>query len=131
MIARTLITQRSLDQDCIRGTIHRQQLSCRGNTDEQLATGGEEFLGDQHCEGCPYHAPDQAECPSILGHGVQTRVIAGPGRMKLRVVVCPQIIKEVSIRVQHTERRDSACFQPFLPRASRKRFSAVKTEGCS
>jgi hypothetical protein len=56
-------------------------------------------------------------------------MIARPGRVNLRAAVLSQSIEQIPIRVQHTQGGDMALCQTFLPRASRKRFSAVKTEG--
>jgi len=60
MITGAFVAKRLINQNKIRRRAYRGNLSCRRDTDQQLAAGAKQFFGDQYGERGAYRATNNA-----------------------------------------------------------------------
>ena len=134
MVAGPFIAQRAVNHDEVRRLPCRDNLTRRGEANQQLAPAGKQLLGDKNGEGRangPAYDPDpvaaEVEC-------VEFRVITGPTQ---RIALPPRSVATgAPSRRQGPECRPGAppeCRAPFVavPRATELREQTLTAWTCS
>ena len=103
MVARAFIAKRFFDQNKIGRVAKREELSGRGDAEEQLAAGGEKFLGHQHREGGSHRTAEHTELEPLLFEKVEIGVIAGPVGAFDCTIFSQQMPHDVAVRVQQAD----------------------------
>lgn len=114
MVTGPLIAQGAVDHDEVGGLSRRNNLTCRGEANEQLAPAGEQLLGYEDGEGCtndPTNNPDllraEVEC-------VEFGVITGPARKWLCRPSLSQPTHQVAVGVQNADGGHRQTIEPLL-----------------
>lgn len=113
-MARSLVAQRTVDEDEVRSLSGWHDLTGGGDADEELAARGEQFLGDQHGERCANGAPQDADHLPLQLQFVELGVITGPIRASAHAAM-PQMAPKVTVGIQHADSRHFPDRNRFLP----------------
>jgi hypothetical protein len=129
MVTGPFIPQGAVYHDEVRGLSRRNNLTCRGEANEQLAPAGEQLLGYKNGEGCtndpannPYLLPAEVEC-------VEFGVIAGPARERLCRPSLSQPAHQIAIGVKNADGGHRQSIKPLLSPCFTQQPAGVNTDG--
>jgi hypothetical protein len=114
MVAGPFIAQGAVDHDKVRRLPCRDNLTRRGEADQQVAPAGKQLLGYKDGEGC---TNDPANNPDLLPAEVECvefGVITGPTREWLCRPSLSQPAHQVAVRVQNANRGHLQSIEPLL-----------------
>jgi hypothetical protein len=100
VIARSLVAQRAIDEDEVRRGPDRSNLAGGRDAHEQLATGREKLLGDQHREWRADGATkDAGLADTVKIEGEKFGVLVGPSFMDA-ARACPfEVADDIAVRI--------------------------------
>src|ERR1700738_1990156 len=99
MVAGPFIAQRAVDHHEVGRLPRRDNLTRRGQTNQQLASAGEQLFSYKDGEGCTNNPANNSGPVAAKVERVEFRVIAGPTREPLRRPSLSQLAHQVAIRV--------------------------------
>nr|WP_312010374.1 hypothetical protein [Bradyrhizobium cenepequi] len=116
MVARSLVAQRSIDQDKVWGWSDRGDLSGGRDADEQPTAGRKKLFGHEYRERRAYGTADDADlAKAVKFGGEQLGMIAGPSFMDLAGVRPLEVTGDITVWIEHADFGDSDERQLPLP----------------
>jgi hypothetical protein len=115
MIARSLVSQRPLDDHEIGRRASRNDLAGRGEAEQQATTACEQLLGNQDRERRADDTADDACGLSGKAEGIELGVIAGPGLERLGSSRSLEATENIAVGVENAHRRNIGSVELLLP----------------
>lgn len=107
------------------------ELTPASHADDELATGCEQLLHDEHCECCADGATDDSELGPVLIEDIEIGVATDPSLVAEGAILRLQAPDDVAVRIENADVRNDVGREAFLPARSRGGSSGVNVDGAS